>query len=180
MYTQLIEYGFFYNKTTPSDINEHLETLKRYAEVCNTVTEMGVRSVVSTWAFLAARPKKLTSIDIEECPIGVIKELAIGVGVDFKFILADTRSIVIEQTDLLFIDTWHVYDQLKIELDLHGNKANKFIIMHDTTIYGENGDTPGYKGLWPAVEEFLVLNNNWRLKERHHNCNGLTVLERVG
>ncbi len=34
-----------------SDINEHLPTLKRYAEKCDHITEMGVRSVVSTWAF---------------------------------------------------------------------------------------------------------------------------------
>jgi hypothetical protein len=27
----------------PSDINEHLTTLKKYSEECDTVTEMGVR-----------------------------------------------------------------------------------------------------------------------------------------
>jgi hypothetical protein len=35
------------------------------------------------------------------------------------------------------------------------------------------------KGLWPAVEEFLVDHPEWVLKERYTNNNGLTVLERV-
>jgi hypothetical protein len=35
------------------------------------------------------------------------------------------------------------------------------------------------KGLWPAVEEFLIDHPEWRLKERFTNNNGLTVLERV-
>jgi hypothetical protein len=48
----------------PSDINEHLHTLKKYTEECNTVVEMGVRSIVSTWAFLAGNPKKLISLDL--------------------------------------------------------------------------------------------------------------------
>ena len=36
---------------TASDINEHLPVLKEYAQKCETITEMGVRAVVSTWAF---------------------------------------------------------------------------------------------------------------------------------
>ena len=47
----------------PSDINEHLPTLKFYGEDCETIMEMGVRSIVSTWAFLASKPKKLYSLD---------------------------------------------------------------------------------------------------------------------
>jgi hypothetical protein len=50
---------------TSSDINEHLPTLRRYAEDCEHITEMGVRWVVSTYAFLVAQPKTLVSIDIQ-------------------------------------------------------------------------------------------------------------------
>jgi hypothetical protein len=42
----------------PSDINEHLITLKEYSEECDTITEMGVRWIVSTWALLSGNPKK--------------------------------------------------------------------------------------------------------------------------
>ena len=40
-----------------SDINEHLPTLKRYAEDCDHITEMGVRWLVSTIAFMMGQPK---------------------------------------------------------------------------------------------------------------------------
>jgi hypothetical protein len=30
----------------PSDINEHLVTLKKYTEECETIVEMGVRSII--------------------------------------------------------------------------------------------------------------------------------------
>ncbi len=103
-----------------------------------------------------------------------------------------------EKTDLLFIDTWHVYGHLKRELDRWNTYANKYIILHDTTVDGEVGESARHKwdipkqmlesglsreeierGLWPAVEEFLALHPEWKLKERYTNNNGLTVLERV-
>jgi hypothetical protein len=51
--------------------------------------------------------------------------------------------------------------------------------MHDTTNFGEKGESEGHVGLWPAVEEFIARNKNWTIKERYTNNNGLTVLERV-
>ena len=39
------------------DINEHLPILKRFSEECSHITEMGVRYMVSTWAFLAGLKK---------------------------------------------------------------------------------------------------------------------------
>jgi hypothetical protein len=112
----------------------------------------------------------------------VLKQLANENGTDFTFETADTRNLTIEETDLLFIDTWHVYDQLKVELELHADKARKYIIFHDTTSFeyiGETitGDTI-YMGLWPAIEEFLEENSQWELHERYTNNNGLTILKR--
>ncbi len=86
-------------------------------------------------------------------------------------------KVGIEETDLLFIDTWHVYEQLKEELRLHGSKARKYIVLHDTTTFGENGEGEGRRGLWPAVEEFLAV-GEFQIKERFQNNNGLTILVR--
>lgn len=47
-----------------SDIQEHLPTLKKYTEECNHVVEMGVRYVVSTYAFMMGKPRRLISYDI--------------------------------------------------------------------------------------------------------------------
>jgi len=169
------------HRTRPSDIYEHLPTLRKYATECEHITEMGVRGVVSTWSFLDAHPKRLVSIDIVDVAIGEARRLATDAGVSFTFIQADTGSpnLVIEETDLLFIDTWHVYEHLTKELALHSDRVKKYIIMHDTTIFGEKGESEGHVGLWPAVEEFIARNKNWTIKERYTNNNGLTVLERV-
>jgi len=35
-----------------SDINEHLPTLYRYATQCQSIAELGVRGVISTWALI--------------------------------------------------------------------------------------------------------------------------------
>ena len=51
---------------TPSDINEHISTLIKYGSECEHITEMGVRWVVSTWAFLGAAPKVLKSYDMQD------------------------------------------------------------------------------------------------------------------
>lgn len=168
---------------TPSDINEHLPTLKRYAEECEHITEMGVRWVVSTYAFMMGKPKKLISYDLDPTEkFGIsskwLKELGNYNNIDFNFIIGDTLQIEIEETDLLFIDTWHVYEQLKKELELHGNKSRKYIIFHDTTTFGINGETKGYEGLWPAIEEFIQNNPHWGIHERFTNNNGLTILKR--
>ena len=39
------------HSNTPSDINQHLPTLAKYAADCESVIELGVRSCISSWAF---------------------------------------------------------------------------------------------------------------------------------
>ena len=166
-----------------SDINEHLPTLKKYAEECEHVTEMGVRWVVSTFAFMMGKPKKLISIDLDPVEKHGIKtedlvELANSVNVDFTFIVGDTTEIEIEETDFLFIDTLHTYGQLKKELELHANKSKKYIGFHDTTTFAQVGEYQEV-GLWLAIEEFLIANENWVIAEKFENNNGLTILKRI-
>ena len=59
-----IKEKFEMHKNSASDINEHLETIREYTSKCNIVIEMGVRWVVTTWAFLYGNPKKMISYDI--------------------------------------------------------------------------------------------------------------------
>ena len=122
---------FYKNRCeTPSDINEHVPTLKRYAEECEHITEMGVRSIVSTYALLMGKPKRMISYDINWANgIENVVKLANDKGIDFDFRIANTTDLTIVETDLLFIDTWHVYPQLKKEFELHANKAKKYIIL---------------------------------------------------
>lgn len=169
-----------------SDINEHIPVLKQYSEECNHITELGCRGVVSTWAFLAGNPKKLVSIDIDDCPVTEVSRLAKESGIEFEFIKADDLTIEIEETDLLFIDTLHTYEHLSKELKLHGNKARKYIIMHDTEVFGKMDyfgnkkyGVHGEGGLIPAIDEFIADNTNWSRHKVFTNNNGLTVLVRT-
>jgi hypothetical protein len=181
----------------PSDINEHLETLKRYTEECEVVIEMGVRSIVSTWAFLAGGPKKLISLDLYNPSLfgGNLQEVygaAGNAGIQFSFVEQDSLTYNIDSCDLLFLDTWHDFLQLKKELTRHHHNVKKYIILHDTVSYGyvdeashdnmgtiNNVETNLPKGLWPAIEEFLYHNRNWVIVEKKANNNGLTILKRI-
>lgn len=180
---------------TPSDINEHIPTLVEYASECEHITEMGVRAITSTWAFLGSAPKKLISYDIENpakwgADIQHVYNVAEHYGLNYEFRKENVLKIDIEETDLLFLDTWHAYNQLKAELEKHSSKARKYIIMHDTTSYefrdepltSENaweGDLDFGRGLWAAVTEFLDSTDEWVLHKRYTNNNGLTILKRV-
>ena len=169
----------------PSDISEHLPTLANYAKGVNHITELGVRSVVSTWALASGNPKVLRSYDLNHPNNSyfggsTFDEFIVALQetqIDFLFTEADVLKIEIEETDLLFIDTYHAYQQIKGEFELHGNKAKKYIIIHDTVTFGETGEN-GEVGILPAIYEFLESNSHWAIKEHHLNCNGLMVLER--
>ena len=182
----------------PSDINEHVSVLKSYADKVSHITEMGVRECVATYGFLASAlqsPKKIISIDLYTTEgVKEAVDLCKEEGLDFTFIQADVLKIEIEPTELLFIDTFHCYSQLRQELELHGNKASKYLIFHDSQSYAhtdENGFwlTPemianykdeGKKGLIPAINEFLEANPHWVLDHHYTNNNGLMVLKRNG
>lgn len=159
---------------TPSDINEHFSTILRIGSECKHITELGVRWIVSTWGWLATKPDKLVCYDIADpshwgANIQDVYDTAKELGVDFTFTLADDLKIEIEETDLLFIDTEHTYEQLSAELKLHGNKARKYLTFHDTTL----------PPLRKAIKEFMDENPHWIVKEDHQNNNGFMVLKRI-
>ena len=187
---------------TPSDINEHLPTLQRYASECTTVTECGVRSGVSSYAFgnaLRGKPgARIIQVDLDWHPnIATFQKACAKEGIRSSFYGISDLECPLEQTDLLFIDTWHVYGHLKRELARWHSYVNKYIVMHDTTVDGVYGETIRYgwdahkqsretgipvdeirKGLMPAIEEFISEHPEWTIRERFVNNNGLTILEK--
>lgn len=171
---------------THSTIGEHVFTLRSYAAKCDHVTEFGVERIGSTWALLAALPKKLVCVDMVHpsslgASIDEIANAAKEAGVEFQFIHANDLEIFIDPTDMLFIDTLHTYPQLRQELSLHAANVRKYILMHDTETYGVVGSAPGQRGLLPALEEFLASKegSNWKIIEVFRNMHGLTVMQRI-
>jgi hypothetical protein len=170
---------------TPSDIVEHLELLSRLSSLCEHVTEFGVRTGNSTIALLYGRPRTLVSYDVLPCLRGEeIDVAAKEAGVYFLFKQESSLSADIEETDLLFIDTLHTFNQLTVELRNHSAKVRRFIAFHDTTTFGDRDEQPvppgDYEaaGLWSAISRFLKSNADWSLKFYATNNNGLTVIER--
>jgi len=198
-----IEQKYAERCATSSDINEHLPTLYSYASKCSHITETGVRSVVSSYAFAKAligkQSAKLIQIDLQNHPnITQFKKECEAAGLSTIFYEQSDLECPIEQTDLLFIDTWHVYGHLKRELNRWHSHITKYIILHDTTVdevYGEtirngwNAEEQSRetgipvdeinRGLWPAVTEFCEAYPHWVLEKRWTNNNGLTVLRRI-
>ena len=192
---------------TPSDIFEHLPTLRKYASECESVLELGVRKCVSSWALALGllenekKGKLLFMNDINVCETAEIETCAKEAGLEIRTIWANNLTIDLGRSvDMTFIDTWHVYGQLKRELAKFAPVTRKYIVMHDTTVDEWDGETKRnihkydvqkqseesgipveeiMKGLWPAIEEFLAANRDWVLDARWTNNHGLTILKRV-
>jgi hypothetical protein len=185
---------------TKSDINEHLPILRKYTEKCESVIECGVRDVVSSYAFacgLKGRYHSYTMIDpYKSRNVDVFLNECKKENINASFIEKSDLAVLPFHADLLFIDTWHVYGQMKRELALWSNFISKYIVLHDTTLDAENGETIRekmdakkqseetgisideiQKGIWPAVEEFIA-EGVWKIEERLTNNNGLTILSR--
>jgi hypothetical protein len=181
------------HKNTPSDINEHLETLYNLGKECSHITEMGVRWVSSTWPLVYSNPKKIISYDIVTNPnIIEVINLCNEYSIDYSFQEKDVLQLEIELTELLFIDTLHTYNQLIKELEIHSNKVSKYIVLHDTEFFGRvdevvyehasnfvKNNPITKQGLMTAVEDFLSteLGQSWELFKIYKNNNGLTILK---
>ena len=198
--TQKEQYGLYntieemYNFTSsnPTDqkgknsmqwIAHYMPTLYEYTLKCNSVVEIGVNQVCSTWAFLKAKPEGgVLSIDIDlersayMQKIGLdkniwlhwAKHLSTQEQVAFNAQECSSLDVELPDHDLLFIDSDHTYNQLSQELKLHGNKAQKYIIMHDTTLFPE---------LNRAINEFREVNTHFVVEKVFDNNPGLTILK---
>jgi hypothetical protein len=199
-----LETLFKHYAEAPSDINEHLPLLADLASRCDHVTEMGMRGAVSTTALLFGLSQRaealyasqkvlptqtLVSWDIN--PLAVVSQTVLDLvgfarvaSVDFQPRVGNTLDIIIEPTDMLFIDTLHTARQLKRELERHGDpierKVRKYIAFHDTETFGLRGEDGSEPGLRAAIQWFQKNTlPMWGVKYDHGNCNGLVVLERA-
>ena len=173
-----IEAEFQRRKVLTLDINEHLETLRQLASQVAHVTEFGVREGHSTVALAAGKPAVLISYDIRHPGHGLL-ELIWECVPDYKFVMENTLEAVIEPTDLLLIDSYHTYSQLKQELERHAGKVSYCIALHDTETFGDTGEDGTSPGLRQAVKEFCDAHpDEWFEVEHYPNNNGLTVLSR--
>lgn len=192
-------------KLTPSDINEHIPVIYEYVKEAEHATELGVRNVVSSWAFLKAGVDRVAdgfkfvyvASDITKTTAaGELDDLDLAcLPIDYSFMEGDDLVIQPWDTDVLLIDTWHTYRQLAAELPRWAPHVKQYILLHDTELFGAQDEGVGGHGgkpvneqlfegkagvgLQQALSEFLAATREWAVHERRTNNNGLTVLKRV-
>jgi hypothetical protein len=203
-----VETGFEHFRKQEHNMNEHYDMLRHYAGQCSNITEFGAsESMTSTWPLLAglkdnpATRTELTSFDRTPIPTSFsgMQALASNEGTKLRFIQGNTLNVKIQPTNMLLIDTFHAYPQLKKELERHHKKVDKFIAILNTDVDGEHSEVVRLyycydfdtcmselqctqadlcKGLRPAIDEFIDNHPEWECCETCTNNNGLMILKR--
>ncbi len=156
---------------TPHNIEKHMPLLRGYAQVCPHITEFGTETGFSTTAFLMAGPAELHCYDIVlPAAADILRPLAGETRLVFH--VCDTLTApVIEETDLLFIDTLHTYEQVKGELERHGHRARRYLVFHDIVSCPE---------IVPAIAEYMSVHKEWTMLEWREEQSGLAVFGKQG
>lgn len=162
-------------------LNEQLPILKQYAKKCDHITEIGVNIGHSTRGFMAGRPKKMVGIDYKEYGSDTqkIKDLARHNGIEYDYVLADSLSVTIEPTDLLFLDGNHTYEYVIGELRKHSPNVKKWMFAHDINHEGKMSPVGKPYAVMAGITTFLKENNKWKIKLIDKRQVGLLILERI-
>lgn len=171
-------YEFYKNK--PSDFNEHFAKIREFAAKCDHVTELGSRDygVIP----LAAGCRK-TVRSYNSATDGsafwrleaVTKEVD---GLDVVIRHDPANQVVLEETDLLFVDNAeHNAAAVGGLFRLHIDKVRRFIIVHDTELFGAKGDNGG-PGLKVALMSLMATRPEWTVIYNTPDQYGLMVLSR--
>lgn len=160
----------------PSDIVEHMPTLRDYARD-RRILELGVRRGCSTVALLAGRPKLLISVDKWRFEFDRdLPQAAENEGIPWTMVLADSWEPQGE-VDLVFFDTYHTAERVQGEITTHEPNARELLIFHDTVSNGLRGEG-GAPGILGPIQE-LLARGNWAVERVFTNNNGLMILRRT-
>lgn len=151
-----------------SDIRIHTDLLTFLAYQVDHIVEFGTREGESTIAFLTANPKSLISVDIN--PTILTSDLDTLTNWQFKLSNSIDPNLYIGEPDLLFIDSSHEFEHVKLELRLHAHKVKKWIVFHDSC---------SCMNVKMAIECFLEDNNQWKKVYESYINHGMIILQRT-
>lgn len=172
---------------TERDLDKHMPKLRELASGCNRILELSHRRE-STVAFAAglmedtSAEKLLMSFNPETSP--VIKFLAdqdSNNGGNFGLMQqavnpADVSLSESDDTfDLLFINFKHTYSAVKKVLDEYSASVGRYIVIHNSQIYGDRGEDQG-PGILKAFREFMTAHPEFSVIYHTNVQYGLTVL----
>jgi len=161
-------------KRNGSDINEHVETIFNFTKGCNVAVSLGIGKGDAAFALLLSCQHH---ISIDSAPSrDTLNFLNEYFGSKSSSIIQSTNEpIELEKFDVLFVDSVHTADCVEKELKAHAHKVNKFIIFHDTHIFGDVGED-GEEGIKKPIYEFLSHNQEWKIIYNENHNNGLIIL----
>jgi hypothetical protein len=162
------------------DLDQHMPKLRELASQSERVTDISGRKE-SFIAFAAAVPRTLVSHNLEwndplaERAASLAKAAGSDVAAD-AMATDEVESIV--PTDLLFIDTKHTGAQFAKELAKWAANVSRFIVRHDTQVFGDRGEDNAWGLLW-TIRDFVESDDNpWFVAWHTETQYGLTVLGR--
>jgi hypothetical protein len=158
---------------SPSDLNEHVIKLYTLAKECPRIEEIATRNQ-STVAFLNAGPKHLHSINTASDTVMSALESRKG-ETELLIEHVDPLSAKPSGADLLFIDEVHTADRVYSQLAQFGVTTTRYIVLHDTVLFGEVGES-GAPGILPAVRRWMKEHPEWSVIYHTLAQHGLTVL----
>lgn len=168
----------------PSDISDHLIVLRNLANRndVKSIAEFGVRKGFSTRALLAGAHGTMISVDadaIDPVLASRLRDAALEANVNFTFVQSDSLKFQCPDVDLLFLDTYHTYEFMWLELYHHGRHAQRYIAIHDTELFAHRGEDEKPIGILDAINHFLVVHPEWKIRYSSKDSCGLVVMEKV-
>ena len=189
-----------------SDINEHLATIYKYACECESIVELGAGRTSESLLTLAAalltsapEKRQLHFFSADPFNVGEIAQLCALEDVPLHLRRENIFNMKFDkEIDMCFIDSDHIFAQMRAELEKFGLLTKKYIICHDTTIdrdlsslvrMGQNVKEFAAKyglkrlecerGIRPAIDKFLAANPQWKILKEFENNNGLLILTKT-
>lgn len=168
-------------------INEHLPVLYMLSRMSHGVVEFGVDTGISTSALILGQDIRAsegleawyTGVDINPKCQAEINRLAHLRENNFPVTFMEASTIQINPinpVDFLFIDSLHTEETIRAELKIHLSRVRKYVALHDTVTFGENGETKGTRGLLYGISE--LISPDWALIYDTSRSHGFAVFAR--
>lgn len=169
------------------NINEHLPLLYMLSLDSDSVVEFGIDRGVSTSALIAGQDTRISlglpasyhGYDVRQECAGEVERLmqTCARSLACVYTKASSTSIPAVSTDMLFIDSLHTEEMIRQELALHLGGVRKYVVLHDTVAFGENGEKPGTRGILYGIG--ALLTPAWLKVYDSPRNNGLAAFKRM-
>ncbi|MHC4091684.1 MAG: hypothetical protein ACYSVY_15690 [Planctomycetota bacterium] len=161
------------------DFSSHFPMIAALAQNCDHVTDLGNRDY-DLAALAGGQPKRIVSYNMaQQSAIYWRLEGLAKKNKDFSVLIRHNDSLEcnIEETDLLFIKTYHTAERLGAELARHAHKVRRYIVVVATEIYGRRA-ADGTPGLKTALIDFMHKNPEWSVVYNSPKQYGMMVLSK--